>query len=269
MQLKACLAALVAVPICAHAAAVNQSRNITVRGPTSLDKDVADSFLSCLNATEVRYALYIDEGVTIVHPVVNRTIDFDGADEHLFSCMMLSVQNMSIAAEDFAASENENTHSIHASRATFPWLVSHGAVGLQVIGTQKPGSSLQPDSSLASWDVDEMQASRLLKRSVSHFWAYVSDYKSCASSDLLTPYVNECHTYNQAYASVKFENPSLIYYLEVEIWPHHRCEKGQARKIVIYPLESSECHTRTTYSFYGRYTTKKSALSWLSGSTNL
>ncbi|KAJ5729772.1 uncharacterized protein N7483_004280 [Penicillium malachiteum] len=82
---------------------------------------------------------------------------------------------MSIAAEDFAASENENIDSIHASRAIFSWLVSQGAAGLQVIGTQKPGSSIQLDASLASRDVDEMNASGLLKRSFSHFWAYVSD----------------------------------------------------------------------------------------------
>ncbi|KAJ5729771.1 uncharacterized protein N7483_004279 [Penicillium malachiteum] len=90
MQFKSWLAALLAVPMCAHAVAVGQTHNITVCGPTALDKDVADSFLFCLNATQVRYGLYIDEGVTVVYPVVNRTIDFDGADERLFDCMILS-----------------------------------------------------------------------------------------------------------------------------------------------------------------------------------
>ncbi|KAJ5673274.1 hypothetical protein N7507_002401 [Penicillium longicatenatum] len=150
MRIKAWSAILAVTPLCAQAAAVlDQAHNITVRGPTDLNQDVANTFLSCLNATEVQYRLYVEESVTVVHPTVNRTIDFEGADERLRGCMSLTTQNMSIAAEDGTGSDTDGIDSIHASRATFPWLVSQGAQGLHVIGTKKPGSS-QPENSLVS-----------------------------------------------------------------------------------------------------------------------
>lgn len=267
MQLKAWPAILAIAPICIQAAAVvDQAQNMTVRGRTDLSQDVANTFLSCLNATEVQYRLYVDEGITVVRPVVNRTIDFDGTDERLRGCMMLTTRNMSIAAED-ATSSGEGGNGIHASRATFPWLVSQGAQGLHAIGTMKPGSPVQLDSSLVSRDVSEMKASLLEGRSFSHYWAFLSDYKSCASESFSVKYAGECHTYAQAYKSVMFGNPSGIWYLEVLIWPHHRCTNGQTRKIMVYPMDYSECHTKDTYSFHGIFTSKSSALSWFTGSS--
>ncbi|KAJ5301147.1 5-methyltetrahydropteroyltriglutamate-homocysteine methyltransferase [Penicillium atrosanguineum] len=89
----------------------------------------ADIFLSCLIAIEVQYWLYIDEGVTVVHPAGNRTIDFNAADESLLGCMLLTARNMSIAAGKAASSDREAVDSIQASRATFlgssarvPWV---------------------------------------------------------------------------------------------------------------------------------------------------
>ncbi|KAJ5129032.1 hypothetical protein N7476_007649 [Penicillium atrosanguineum] len=90
----------------------------------------ADIFLSCLIAIEVQYRLYIDEGVTVVHPAGNRTIELNAADESLLGCMLLTARNMSIAAGKAASSDREAVDSIQASRATFPWLISQGTLGL-------------------------------------------------------------------------------------------------------------------------------------------
>lgn len=289
MQLKPWTAFLgvTAIAIQGTAATEDNAQNgtiITVLGPTKLQEPVGESFLACLNYTSTDesgtpYMLYIDQGATVVHPSSNRTIDFEGPDEPLLGCMQHFASNMSLVAEDWTVVHEYDTGSIPAARANVSWLVEQGAQGLHPVGTKLAGISSLPSSdanetdttttTLEARDGDQASSSQLAARSFSHYWAFLSDYKKCASEDFQVKYAGECHNYNSKFKSVQFENPSGSLWLEMEIWPHHRCIKGNGRKMVIYPLEMSECHTRDTYSLFGRFRGKKIALAWLSSSSNL
>ncbi|RDH35064.1 MFS general substrate transporter [Aspergillus welwitschiae] len=116
--------------------------NITILGQGDLHQDTADSFLSCLNATGVRYRLYIDAGSTVVLPPGNRTLDTGGVDEFLLHCMMMACGTMDIAAEDTDEDNEEHMASVYASIVTYDWLVDQGARGLRAIGT-RPAKTLE------------------------------------------------------------------------------------------------------------------------------
>ncbi|GLA50018.1 hypothetical protein AnigIFM63604_006032 [Aspergillus niger] len=236
-------------------------RNVTMLGPTTLHQHVADGFLTCLNATEISYRLYVDDGTTTVIPLSNRTIDFTGIDERLLECMKMSADTMSVAAEDTVEYNENHAGSMGAFQATYAWLVQNGAVGLRPVGSR----SVTMEEGLTSReDKGELNAGLLEKRSFSHYSAYLSYHKECPSDDVRIFKSDKCHSYVTKWKSVEFQNLSGNLYLEVQIWPHHGCQKKQQKRLVVLPLKTSYCFNRNTFSFWGEYVgTKKKAYAWL------
>ncbi|RHZ57687.1 uncharacterized protein CDV56_107091 [Aspergillus thermomutatus] len=243
--------------------ATDAVRNITVLGPTALHQHTADNFLTCLNATEISYRLYVDEGIATVLPPGNRTIDFSGVDERLLECMKMSTDKVSIAAEDTTEYNENHASSVHTVQVTYAWLVEQGAVGLHAVGTRL----VSLEEGLTAREEDEevnAAGSQLEKRSFSHYSAYLSDFLHCPSDDVRIFKSNKCHSYQTKWKSVEYSNLSGDLYLEMQIWPHHGCQKKQQKKFVVAPLKTSVCYNRNTFSFWGEYVgTKKKAYAWL------
>ncbi|PWY91296.1 hypothetical protein BO94DRAFT_617809 [Aspergillus sclerotioniger CBS 115572] len=217
------------------ASSTSLASNITILGPDDLHQSIAETFLICLNAINIPYRLYVDAGTTTILPLTNRTIDTTGTDAPLLDCMMSASNTMNLAAEDTTYSNENHAISIPATEATYAWLLKHSAQGLHPIGSK-------PSIPMATH-----------KRSLLHYWSYLSDYSECTSEDFHVSYTNDCHNWWSAYKSVQFENPSGSEYLHLRIWPHHKCSQGNSRTVIVAPMKLHACVERTTYSYYGRY----------------
>ncbi|OOF90315.1 hypothetical protein ASPCADRAFT_135270 [Aspergillus carbonarius ITEM 5010] len=230
-----------------HVAAA--AENSTLYGPDELSLAVATSFLDCLNTTGTEYRLLVDDGWTVVLPVGNRTIELEAADGALYNCLTMPeiMSGMQVAAEDTIESDETHDSSIPAGTASYPWLVAQGAQGKRIVGSRATPSSSSEEDGLAR------RADALAKRTHYHYYAYLSDYASCANEDLYVRFGSTCYNHASAYASVQFDNVFSSKILTMKIWPHHQCSKGNVRKFTVGPNSVSSCHTRTTYSYHGHY----------------
>lgn len=136
MQFQPWAALFTAMSLWLHLVSATEAQNIRVLGRTELRQNVSDLFLDCLNITQTSYRLYVDEGMTIILPPENRTMDYEGADELLMECMMFFSDKMSLAAEDAIGFNSQHLNSIAATDASHAWFVARGAQGLHAVGTR-------------------------------------------------------------------------------------------------------------------------------------
>ncbi|PWY75192.1 hypothetical protein BO94DRAFT_549462 [Aspergillus sclerotioniger CBS 115572] len=252
MRVQILTALLAGATAWSHVAAA--AENSTVYGPGALSIDVATSFLDCLNTTGTDYRLFVDDGWTVVLPVGNRTIELEATDGALYNCLTMPeiMSGMQVAAEDTTELDEAHHSSILADTASYAWLVAQGAQGKQVVGSRAASSS---SSSSSEDDGLARRADGLQKRTHYHYYAYLSDYSSCANEDLYVRFGSTCYNHASAYASVQFDNAFSSKILTMKIWPHHNCSKGNLRQFTVGPNSVSSCHTRTTYSYHGHYKT--------------
>ncbi|KAJ5986583.1 hypothetical protein N7451_010948 [Penicillium sp. IBT 35674x] len=125
--------------------------NITLLAEEELRPDAARIFLSCLNASDVTYRLYVEDGAIIVFPPDNRVCDFDGIDECLEQCMMIISRTVVAAVQDSIEPSYGYLNSIPATEATYTWLLEEGARGLEATG-KRP---IIIDSHSTAWTEDE------------------------------------------------------------------------------------------------------------------
>lgn len=250
------------------ATAIAGAENITILDESDLRADAAHVFLSCLNASNVTYQLFVEDGATIVYPPNNRTYDFEGVDQWLEQCMMMTSRTVVAAAMDSINPSYGYLNSIPATEATYAWLMEQGARGLNVTGTMP----VTDESSLFARGDNEMEENLIEGRSFTKYWGYLSNPRQCPNLNAKICIVGNCIVRTEVWRSVKFTNPSALMYLKMEIWPHHRCSTTgtDARRFWIGPMESSRCWERRTYAFKGVYTsTRQSAVSWLASLVSL
>ncbi|KAJ5671399.1 hypothetical protein N7507_000526 [Penicillium longicatenatum] len=168
--------------------AVAGGQNITILDESDLRADAAHVFLSCLKASNVTYQLFVEDGATIVYPANNRTLDFEGVDEWLEQCMMMTSRTVVAAVMDSVKPSYGYTNSIPATEATYAWLIQQGARGLNVTGTK----SMTDESSLFSRAGGEMEEGMVEGRSFSHYWGYMSDAKECPNTNVKICTVGNC-----------------------------------------------------------------------------
>ncbi|KAJ5805908.1 uncharacterized protein N7503_003510 [Penicillium pulvis] len=126
------------------------SRNITFFEESELLPGAAHIFLSCLNASDVTYRLYVEDGAIIVFPSDKRMCDFDGIDEWLEQCMMITSSTVVAMVQDSIKPSYGYLNSIPAIEATYAWLLEKGARGLHTTG-KRP---IFIDSPLIDWIED-------------------------------------------------------------------------------------------------------------------
>ncbi|KAJ9196740.1 hypothetical protein DTO164E3_1088 [Paecilomyces variotii] len=231
--------------------------NVTVYQTSQLDSQVSQTFLDCVKRTGVEYNLYVDEGgTTVVVPAERREIDFHGQDQELFDCIIAVTDRMDVAAESTIEPDENHDSAISSNSTTHEWLEEQGASGLAAVGTRPASTGLSNHTS--GMDSSPSARSKIARRGNNeprsgslHYWAYLDDYPGCGNVNSEASFDGTCHTYASAFASVQFENTDDTDYLEMGIWPHHGCSKGNERKFTIKPGTLGDCKTRTTYSFKG------------------
>lgn len=165
MQFRFLPAFLTAMAVWSQVAtAVTLSRNITVFEESKLGPDAAHIFLSCLNASDVTYRLYVEDGAITVFPPDNRICDFDGIDEWLEQCMMIVSRMVVAAVQDSIEPSYGYLNSIPATEATYAWLLEEGARGLHATGTRP----MIIGSPLTDWTEDETEECMIKESSCDH-----------------------------------------------------------------------------------------------------
>lgn len=242
-------------------ASAESIKNITVYSPDQLDNQVSNVFLGCLNKANVEYNIYVDDiGYTVVLPTTNREVDFDGEDQSLAQCIIGANDHMQVAAESTVDARDENENAARSTSITHEWLIEQGALG-------KKASGVRPARmhAVGGEAANTINGTRIGRRAINeprtlslHYFTYLSDHTHCSSVDLEASFSGHCHTYATAYTSVQFENEDSSEYLHMTLWPHHRCIKGNTRRIVISPGTLGSCQNRKTYSFQGTFSKCKS-----------
>jgi len=82
---------------------------------------------------------------------------------------------------------------------------------------------------------------------------YASNDNNCQSNELFISYTGQCINEMNSFENFKIDNPSTCYGLNVEVWPHHDCSKGNSRTYRVNAFETGPCVKRRTYSWTGAY----------------
>ncbi|KAI1992150.1 hypothetical protein LOZ53_002601, partial [Ophidiomyces ophidiicola] len=225
-----------AAPLIQAAATPNASNAITELAHSDLKEHDGNGFLNCVRSTNTDYHMYVDEGTMVVTRSPGQDIDLEEHDAPLKRCVEVSARSMMIAVENASGKSQPHPRSIPVSDASFDWLKGSGAQGLRGVRSVSP-----------------ISASGLAARQETHYFAYPSFHKNCESPDLKSSYPNQCYSVASAYTSIQFENPSKTKPMTATIWPHHSCDKGNERKIVVPKGTRSACQNKTTYSYKGRF----------------
>ncbi|CAK7210053.1 hypothetical protein SCUCBS95973_000662 [Sporothrix curviconia] len=232
---------LASLPLLAAAASTSTASTastaslLTVFGPAALDAQAAATFLGCVNATGDNYGVYVeDAGTTVVVPLDARRVDLATTDAALLGCLEASNDAMYVAAESTELTAAATKGAVALDGASYEWLVANGAAGKVVTGQKAP--------ELSGRAADAQTYSAYLD----------STARGCENHDHHTYSENHCHAVRQAYKSVSFENTHGGT-LHMSIWPHHDCDKNDARSFVVTGRTVGDCQNRDTFSWNGHY----------------
>jgi hypothetical protein len=220
----------------AVAVAVDSSTMLSVMGQGALDEQNFSVFTKCVQSLKSSYRAYADEGVLVVIPPTNRTIDIKTTDEEMWKCIESSVKTISLAIESTEFFDQVHETSTHLTTLRHTDALRMGIKGQAVIG-HVPAPA---------------KANTLQSRDVGYFYQHSSFYNDCAG-DYNYYYINTCYGWASAVASTSAGNLDSVKCLNYSIWPHHDCAQGNYRTIGIAPLTQCTCQVRTTYSFHGYY----------------
>jgi len=212
--------------------------NVTIYGNAQLDNQVANQLLACISAINVSYAVFVDSPTTVVIPTEQRIANFDTEDAALLGCIKAVNSDMHVALESNTEITAEHASAIPVFQATPEWLISQGATGKEEMGRVPAAIS------------DGLSARAEAAEGVYH--AFLSEDKNCENHDYQSVHQNDCRDSKQSFGSVEFENTEKKD-LQMEIWPHHDCKKGDSRTFVVSQGRRSGCQKRTTYSFQGKF----------------
>lgn len=227
------------------------ANRITLYGPDHLDPDVVKAFLSCLKDTNVEYSIYVDEtGIIVVLPTERRELDLEGIDEGLHKCIMAANDRLELAAESTVYDSSESKGATTVDSVTYSWISEQGGLGKKPVGTRPPTTD-KSEQTLAL-GIGNNTSGPAIDQSL-HYWSLVSSDKYCKNHDAQLSFPGNCHSHHQSYKSIEVENSSNSESLTMSIWPHHNCEKSDNRLFTIPPGSWSSCHSRTTYSYKGRF----------------
>lgn len=132
---------LLAYLMTASYTASNRTNELTIMGPSELNKDAVESFLRCVNGTE--YKLYVGEGGEVVVILAQqRQIDPTGIDEKLSKCMIRHYDQLNIMGQSTVYPDEQHDSAVPLAQVTYEsWLAGQGALGQQPIGTKPPAST--------------------------------------------------------------------------------------------------------------------------------
>lgn len=80
----------------------------------------------------------------------------------------------------------------------------------------------------------------------------------CSNTDLKHCTTGHCYSFKNKFRSLIASNPTLVYTLNLYIYPHHDCDKGNYRRINVPPGGTSSCQKRNTYSWQANWTKAQS-----------
>ncbi|KAM3528330.1 hypothetical protein NHJ13051_002454 [Beauveria bassiana] len=212
----------------------DSSTMLAVMGQDALDEQSYSTFAKCVQGLDSAYKAYADEGVLVVIPATSRAIDIDTMDKELWNCIESSSNTVSLAAESSEFHDQTQDASTDVKSIQHSNAVNMGITGQKVV------------------DHVAAKTRALETRDVQYYGVHHSDENTCRG-DFNNYYINNCISSASAYASTLADNLDAAKRLRYTIWPHHSCEKGNQRVIVINPRSSSACQVRTTYSWQGAY----------------
>jgi hypothetical protein len=216
--------------------AVDSSTMLSVMGQGALDEQNFSVFTNCVQSLNSSYRAFADEGVLVIIPPTNRTLDIKITDEEMWKCIESSLTTISLAMESTEFFDQVHGTSIHLTTLRYTDALRMGIMGQVVIGRVPVPA----------------QANTLQSRDVGHFYQHSSYYNECAG-DYNQYYIDKCYGWANPIASTAAGNLDSVKCLNYSIWPHHDCAQGNYRTIGIAPLTECTCQVKTTYSFHGYY----------------
>lgn len=215
---------------------VDSSTMLAVMGQGALDEQNFSVFTECVQALNSSYRAYADEGVLVIIPPTNRTIDIKTTDEELWKCIESSTTTISLAIESSEFYDQVHETSTNVTTIQHTDAVNMGVKG-QIVVDRVPSPA---------------KTNALETRDVDYYYAHYSDEDTC-SGNYGNFYIQECYGAASAYASTSAGNLDPAKCLNYSIWPHHSCINGNYRTIAIAPNTQCTCQVRMTYSFHGFY----------------
>ncbi|EPE26770.1 hypothetical protein GLAREA_02684 [Glarea lozoyensis ATCC 20868] len=192
-----------AIVLAGVSAAISASIAPTVVAPTTLDSSIMlavmgqgelddqnfSVFKACVQNLNSTYRAYVDEGVLVLLPTANRTIDIKTTDMDLWQCIEASTSTVSLALESSEFDDEVQETSIDITAIDHANAVEMGVTG-QIVTGHVP--SRAPTSALD-------------KRDAGYFYAYSSDENTC-NGDFNYYHTQECYGVASAYSSTAAGN---------------------------------------------------------------
>lgn len=139
--------------------------------------------------------------------------------------------------DDISAAQHLSIEEIVLARAAIPIYASYRNMGL-VDRYGAGGNSTYGDLSKRS-------------KYIEYYEVFGSAWYDCSNEEMFFTSTDICQDDNMnPFWSVQLYNPNCVE-LIANIWPHHRCEKGDFKYVNLACNQWSDCIKRTTYSWYG------------------
>lgn len=217
-------------------AVVDSSAMLSIMGPGDLDEQNFSVFTECVQALNSSYRAYADEGVLVIIPPNNRTIDLNTTDEELWKCIQSSSSTISLAIESSEFYEQAHETITDVRTIQHSTAVEMGVKG-QIVVDRVPSHA---------------KTSALEARDMGYFYVHHSEESTC-KGDFGYYFIAKCYNYSLSYRSTSAGNLDSSRWLNYSIWPHHNCIKGDYRTIAIAPNTQCTCQVRATFSFHAYY----------------